>query len=150
MQPSFVETMRGTLKDELGHPHRVEFEVSATGEGLGYFRLEGLARAEPWAEDVKANGTLIISPTMRFIRYRVRFPAAGGEWELKGEKRPKLLAPLTSMTTLPIELVDPKGTLKAWGDMTFSLTDLPGFLASWLPFYRGPRKALEAKLVRAP
>ncbi len=150
MQPSFVETMRGTLKDELGHSHPVQFDVSARGEGAGYFRLEGLARAEPWAQDAKATGTLIISPTLRFIRYRVRFPATGGDWELKGEKRPRLLSPVSSMTTLPIELTDAKGALKAWGDLSFSLTDLPGFLASWLPFSTGARKALEARFQRAP
>lgn len=145
MQPAFVETMSGTLKDELGHAHAVRFEVAAEGEGRGWFRLRGLARVEPWALDVPCEGTLVISPTLRFIRYHVRFAAAGGTWALKGEKRPSLTSPLRSMTHLPIELFDARGALRAWGPMTFSLLDLPSFAASWLPFRTGPRRALVAR-----
>lgn len=146
MPMHFVETMRGTLVDGEGQSHAVSFEVSAEGEGRGRFRLTGLAHAAPWAANAPASGTLVISPTLRFIRYQVRFPAAGATWELRGEKRPTLRAPVASMTTLPVELFDAAGARRATGRMTFALAELPGFLASWLPLVRGPRRRLLARV----
>lgn len=136
MQLSFEETMRGTLRDATGQDHPAAFEVSARGEGKGFFRLEGLVRAAPWAGEAKATGSLHISPRLEFLRYRVRFAGAGGEWELRGEKTPSVWSPLRSMTELPTTLVDPSGAEVAHGTLAFALRDLPQFLSSWRPLRR--------------
>ena len=143
MPLSFVETMQGTLRDESGADVPVAFEVSARGEGGGFFRLAGVVRAAPWAALAPAEGSLHLS--LRFLRYRVRFPAAGGTWELRGEKTPSAWSPLRSMTDLPIALHDAAGAVVARGTLHFHLEDLPRFLSTWLPFTTGAAERVEAE-----
>lgn len=145
LHPSFVETMRGTLRDRDGGLHPVSFEVEARAEGMGRFALAGVVCAPGWAEEASAEGSLEIGPLFRFIRYRVRFPAEGGTWELRGEKSPTPLAPLRSMSTLPVTLADAAGTEVADGTMHFAWTDLPAFAATWLPLWMGPARRLDAR-----
>lgn len=135
MRVQFRETMRGELTDAAGGKGQVEFHVVARGEGRGFFTLEGVGSAPPWAaQECPASGTLIISPLLRFLRYEVRLGAPGGKaWVVHGEKRPSLLAPLHSMTEMPTRLEDEGGKVVAQGAMRFALTDLPDFLRSWLP-----------------
>lgn len=143
MRLSFVETMQGALRDAGGAEHPVAFEVSARGEGRGFFRLAGVVRAAPWAAEAPAEGSLEMG--LRFLRYRVRFPAAGGTWELRGEKTPSPRAPVRSMTLLPVVLRDAGGAEVAWGTLAFDLKDLPRFLLSWLPFLPSAALRLEAR-----
>ena len=131
MPLTFVETMRGTLQDAQGADHPVSFTVTAIAEGSGYFRLAGVATATPWATDAAATGVLVLSP--RFLRYRLRFAAPGGDWTIAGQKLPTLRAPLRSMTVLPVTLTDAMEVERARGNMRFDLRDLPRFAASWIP-----------------
>lgn len=135
MRLSFVETMQGTLLDGDGVAHALAFEVSARGEGQGFFRLSGVVRAAPWAAEAPAEGSLHLGPGLRFIRYRVRFPVADGTWELRGEKTPSPFSPVRSMTELPVSLLDAAGAVVARGTLRFRLSDLPHFLLTWLPFF---------------
>ena len=130
MKISFSETMSGNLTASDGS-HDVSFTVRADDEGRGYFRLSGHATAAPWVSEAPAEGVLLLSP--RFLRYRVSFPGPDGRWVLAGEKRPSLRHPLRSMVTLPIQLTDGHGALRASGDLRFDLADLPRFALSWVP-----------------
>ena len=133
MRIAFKETMRGTLKDEGGAEHPVDFEVVARSEGRGFFALTGVAHAAPWAPECPAVGSLVIAPLLRSIRYQVRLTAADGKaLLLVGEKKPSALSPLGSMTLMPTHLEDDQGTVLARGTMHFDLADLPKFLSSWV------------------
>ncbi len=134
MRIQFRETMAGTLRDESGAEHQVDFQVVAKSEGRGFFTIEGIAHAPPWAGECPAQGALVIGPFLRFIRYTVRLSAADGKtYVIHGEKLPTLLKPMTSMTDMPTRLEDEHGKVLATGSMFFALGDLPDFLSSWLP-----------------
>src|SRR4051812_36000646 len=104
--------MRGTLTRD-GAQHPVEFTVTARAEGLGFFTLDGTAKAAPWAEG-PAHGSLRISlfALERFIRYRLALPNG---FTLEGEKTPSPLSPLRSMTWMPVKLLDAGGATVAQG-----------------------------------
>ena len=133
MRVTFSETMRGTLRRD-GVDRPIEFTVTARAEGLGFFALEGSAKAEGFA-DGPAHGALHLSLLGfdRFIRYRLALP---GGLTLVGEKRPSVLHPLRSMTWMPVKLLDAGGALLAEGEMTFALKELPAFVLSALPVGR--------------
>lgn len=134
MRIQFRETMAGTLRDLGGVERRVDFHVVARSEGGGFFTLEGVGHAAPWAAECPAQGTLAIGAFLRFIRYTVRLSAPGGKtYVIHGEKRPTLFKPLSSMTDMPTRLEDERGEVLATGAMHFDLKDLPDFLSSWLP-----------------
>lgn len=133
MRLSFTETMQGTLRDAAGTDHAASFTVAALGEGKGFFRLTGSVRAGPWASEQQATGSLQLGPGLKFLRYVVRFPCQGGQWELRGEKTPSVWAPLRSMLQMPAVLVDASGVEVARGNLAFALRDLPRFLWTWSP-----------------
>lgn len=134
MRIQFRETMGGTLRDLTGAERQVDFHVVATSEGRGFFTLEGVAHAPPWAAQCPAQGSLAIGPFLRFIRYTVRLSAPGGKtYVIHGEKLPTLFKPLTSMTDMPTRIEDEHGEVLATGALRFDLKDLPDFLSSWLP-----------------
>lgn len=141
MAISFVETMRGSLRDGEGAEHPVEFRVAAAGLG-SELRLRGLIWIPPWVEGGEAEGILSFSLSPPTLGYRLRF--AGG-LALDAQKHPTVLAPLRSMTSMRAVLRDAAGQTLAEGPMRFDLRDLPQFLASWLPFARGQQRALDAE-----
>jgi hypothetical protein len=149
MRIEFRETMGGLLREPGGEERRVDFQVVAKSEGRGFFTLEGIGHAAPWADECPAQGSLVIGPFLRFIRYTVRLSAPGGKtYVLYGEKLPTLFKPLTSMTDMPTRLEDEGGKVLAEGSLAFALTDLPDFLSSWLPLPRpASGKLLQARRV---
>jgi len=148
MPIAFVETMRGTLRDERGVESRVDFHVRASGGARGHFELSGVVHAGPWTEETTAHGTLVISALPASIAYDVRFRADDGRaLRLHGAKRPSLLAPVRSMTVLDVALSDEASRALAHGTMRFDLMELPAFLASWLPLPTRPHRQLDARRV---
>jgi hypothetical protein len=146
MQLSFVETMRGHVKDARGDSFALSFDVSATGGRGGRFALRGLAKARPWAVEAPAQGTLVIAPRERTITYLLRFASDAGEpIVLEAQKRFVLLAPLRSMTLMPVTLSDGAGVVLARGDMSFDLRELLPFLASWLPIAKLQQRRLDVR-----
>ena len=146
MRLSFVETMRGTVRDAHGDVHSFAFDVSAMGNSDGHFALRGLARAPHWAREAAAHGTLIIAPRERTITYAVRFRSdAGDELVLDAQKRFSFLAPVRSMTLMPVTLRAASGEVIARGDMTFDLRELVPFVASWLPLVKTQQKRLDVR-----
>ena len=146
MRLSFVETMRGAVRDARGIAHPICFEVSAEGGGGGRFALRGIAKAPPWAREAAARGTLTIAPRARTITYALRFEAeAGGEVTLEAQKRLSLLAPLRSLTTMPVTVRGPAGEALARGEMSFDLRGIVPFLASWLPAARAQARRLDVR-----
>lgn len=142
MRIRFAETMQGELRTAAGVEAPVSFSVDARSEGVGVFALSGSVQAPPWAEGAPAEGTLTMSVLERSIAYVVRFTAKDGSaMVLEGRKHPSPFAPLQSMTEMPVSLKDAQGTVVASGAMRFDLKDLPGFLASWLPFGRSAGSA---------
>jgi hypothetical protein len=146
MTLSFVETMRGTLRDAAGAEHPVSFEVTASSRGRGRFDLRGVISAPPFAPEAVAEGTLTIAPFLRAITYRLRFQSRDGAMlGLEAEKHPTPTSPLKSMTEMDAELFDAQGRLLAHGRMLFDLADLPRFAASWLPVAREQQKRLDVR-----
>jgi hypothetical protein len=141
MAISFVETMRGSLRDGEGAEHPVEFRVVAAGLG-SELALRGLIWIAPWVEGGEAEGTLSFGLSPPTLGYRLRF--AGG-LTLEAEKHPTVRAPLRSMTSMHALLRDAAGQTLAEGPMRFDLRDLPQFLASWIPFARRQQRALDAE-----
>lgn len=140
MRVSFVETMRGTVRDEAGRSWPVEFEVRAEAADHARFlrdgttRLEGLIRAGEIVPEAACQGSLTLSPLRRRIAYALEFSdAAGAPRTLRGEKRFDPLSPVRSMTVLPVELAERDGRVLARGELRFDLRELLPFLASWLP-----------------
>lgn len=125
----FNETMSGSLRGPDGAVHEISFTVTASDEGRGMFRLTGTTNAAPWVQKAPCSGVVVLRP--RYLRYRVRFAGPGGDWIIAGDKLPRLHAPIRTMTVLPVQVHDATGTLRASGDMRFSLRDLPGFAWSW-------------------
>jgi hypothetical protein len=148
MPIAFVETMRGTLRDERGAERPVDFHVRASGGAGGHFALSGVVHAAPWVDETVATGTLVISVLPASIAYDVQFRAKDGRaLRLHGAKKPSLLAPVRSMTVLDVTLSAGEGLALAQGTMRFDLMDLPGFLASWLPMQTKPHRQLDARRV---
>ncbi|MFZ5446189.1 MAG: hypothetical protein ACOZQL_39745 [Myxococcota bacterium] len=143
METSFVETMRGRLRDAAGRESWVDFQIRTHGVG-GQLTLEGVVHAPPWTTESPCEGTLVISPWPASIAYDVRFRVGGEQYRLHGAKSPSLLHPVRSMTVLPITLSRGEEQL-AQGTMTFDLLDLPQFLASWLPLPTTARRRFEAR-----
>ncbi len=142
MKISFVETMRGTLKDADGVDHPVEFRVNASGGG-GDFTLRGLITLPPWVEGAEASGTLTMSIAPPRLAYRLTF---GDALTLAADKHPTPRSPLRSMTYMETIVRDKTQKTIAEGPMRFDLRELPQFLASWLPFGRRQQRALDADL----
>ncbi len=146
----FCETMRGALAfDGETRERTIEFTVEATAATLrdfassnevslrGTLELQGLASARA------VEGTMRIDPLRDWrIEYRVQFQDdAGKEWRLQGHKTLRALAPVESMTVLPVALEDEEGRVAARGTMRFKLGELPAFLAS---FRVRPRPVVES------
>lgn len=146
MNIAFVETMRGFITPKSGPSTPVDFNVRASGGAGGRFTLTGVVHAGPWIEETTCEGTLHISAIPARLAYDVRFKTADGHaLRLHGAKKPSLLSPIKGMTVLPIALSDEAGTVLAEGEMRFDLTELPGFLASWLPRPSRAHRQLEAR-----
>lgn len=148
MKIAFVETMRGFVTPKTGPSSAVDFNVRASGGERGHFELSGVVHAGPWIDETTCEGTLDISALPPRLAYDVHFKAADGRrLRLHGAKRPSVFSPVSSMTVLPITLSDAQGLVLAEGTMTFDLTELPGFLASWLPRPSKAHRQLEARRV---
>jgi hypothetical protein len=148
MNLSFVETMRGTLRDPQGRESHVDFQLRTLSTGRpGHFAVDGVVHCGPWQAEGPCEGTLTITVRPAAIAYTVRFSAAdGAPLVLTGHKSPSLLSPLRSMTFLPIALKNVEsGAELARGTMHFDLLELPQFLASWLPLPTDPRRRFEAR-----
>jgi|GEM_PF-128745 len=144
MPKSFVETMRGELRDDSGRETPVSFTVEAIGtDRAGVHRVSGVVCAPPWADEAACNGTLTMAAGLRAIHYEVRFVADDGRalW-IDATKHPRASAPFATMTDMPATLRDAEGVALAEGRMQFLTRDLPAFARSWLPFVDGGRKAL--------
>lgn len=145
MQPSFVETMRGTLKAPDGRVTPVDFQIKTSGGAGGRFEARGVVHAPPWTVEAPCEGTLVISVTPPSIAYELHFRGDdGAALVLRGAKSPSVLRPVRSMTVLPISLLEGE-TQRAAGEMYFDLLELPGFLASWLPLPTTPRRRFDAR-----
>jgi hypothetical protein len=145
MKISFVETMRGTLRDADGVEHAVEFRVNASGAG-GEFTLRGRITLPPWVEGGAAEGTLTMSIVPPLLAYRLSF---GDGLTLEADKHPTPLSPLRSMTFMNAIVRDKTQKTIAEGPMRFDIRELPQFLASWLPFGHRQQRALDADLREA-
>ena len=144
MTISFVEAMRGWLRDGSGQEHPVSFEVLAQRRAGGLFEIRGLLSAPPLARDVPAHGTLEMG--IGFIAYHLEFNGADGTpLTLEAMKHPTIFSPLKSMTQMQATVRDAKGATLAEGEMRFALSDLLPFAASWLPGQRDSQKQLEAR-----
>jgi hypothetical protein len=150
MDISFVETMRGKVVDAGGVESPIEFEVKARAPSLwtllrtGRTELSGVVRAPLVCEEAVGRGELVISPTQ--ILYRVHFEGPDGRaYELEGQKRPRLLAPLGTMTRMEVVLRTAEGWVVGLGTMHFDLREVAGFAWSWLPFGRRAQRALDAR-----
>jgi len=148
MKIAFVETMRGFVTPKSGPSVPVDFNVRASGGQGGHFTLTGVVHAGPWVDETTCEGTLDLSVLPARMKYDVQFKTADGrKLRLHGAKRPSPLSPVKSMTVLPIELSDERGELLAQGEMRFDLTELPGFLASWLPRPSRAHRQLDARRI---
>jgi hypothetical protein len=143
MALSFVETMRGWLRGKDGKEFPVSFELVATGVRRGHFEVRGLLAAPPLAAESPARGTLEMG--IGSIAYHLEFTSGGQHLRLDATKHPTLLAPLRSMTRMIATITDESGNAIASGEMRFELTDLPVFLASWLPVSRKGRRVLDTR-----
>ncbi len=131
MAIAFAETMRGWLRAPEGE-QPISFELRASGGAGGRFALAGRLSFPPFALDAPARGELAISP--RRLAYALAFAGDDGRrYRLLAEKRPSLLAPVRSMTSMWAVVRELDGPAVAEGEMRFDLRDLPAFLASWLP-----------------
>lgn len=143
---AFVETMRGELTDAVGVVHPVTFEVHAVGTGGGHHTLSGVVSLPPWTHESSAEGTLVLSLRPRAIAYEIDFVADDGRpMHLSGRKTPSLLAPIQSMTVMPVVVTGADGNAVAEGSMRFDLRELLAFLASWLPRRSAALRRLEAR-----
>jgi hypothetical protein len=105
-----------------------------------------VVHAPPWVAETTGEGTLHLSLVPARIAYDVRFTADDGRaLRLHGEKRPRVLRPVHSMTVLPITLSDEAGLALAEGTLRFDLLELPGFLASWLSPSTLPHRQLQLR-----
>lgn len=113
---SFSETMAGTLEWDRkpGEKHPVRFDVTAHAESTrrhlatGRAALRGTIIVPGLAEGADAEGSIVIRPIgQRIIRYELEFVGDDGKrYELVGQKDIRWLAPLSTFTTLPAELLD--------------------------------------------
>lgn len=148
MRVSFVETMRGELRDAEGQVHPIEFELKTDACWRAFLRdgrteATGLVRASPWAAEAPIRGTLTIDPGAPRIAYALQFDSDEGTLELAGQKVPDWRHPLASMTWLPMTLRSNDQVL-AEGALRFDLRELPQFLFSWLPVGRA-QKTLDVR-----
>ena len=148
MNIAFVETMRGFITPKSGPSTPVDCNVRASGGAGGHFLLTGVVHAGPWVDETTCEGTLDLSVVPARLAYDVRFKTKDGRaLRLHGHKTPSLFSPIKGMTVLPIALSDETGAVLAEGQMRFDLTELPGFLASWLPRPSRAHRQLEARRV---
>ena len=146
MQIAFVETMRGFVTPKSGPSSAVDFNVRASGGAGGRFTLLGVVHAAPWIDETTCEGTLHLSAIPARLTYDVHFKTADGrKLRLHGAKSPSLFSPIKGMTVLLIALSDEWGAVLAAGELRFDLTELPAFLASWLPRQSKAHRQLEAR-----
>lgn len=143
MRVSFVETMRGTLRDADGGSHPAEIELRTDAAWRAFLRdgrteATGLVRAGPWAAEAPLRGTLTIDPRTPRLAYHLEFESGGARYVLAGEKHPDWRRPLETMTRLPVTLRSDQRVV-AEGELRFDLRELPAFLVSWLPLGRAQR-----------
>ena len=101
MKIGFVETMRGTLTHRDGTRTPIEFEVHAHAARLRRFlsdgktELTGILRADPFAREAPARGTLVVD-LPRSMTYAIDFEAGGARFHLSGLKTISVLRPVRS------------------------------------------------------
>jgi hypothetical protein len=140
----FDETMAGTYErvDQPGQRRPLSFSVQARAPSLlrhlrdGRAELRGTIEAPGLVEHGTVTGAITIRPlTRRLIRYELAFRGDDGQdYQLAGQKDISLRHPVKSMTEMPAEIRDSRGTLVARADTTFDLqADLFHFVSSWRP-----------------
>lgn len=145
MKLSFTETMRGEVTDGAGEVHPIAFHIRTAQVAGGLFRIEGIVHADVFGDEAPCQGTLTLSAAPPSIHYALFWSAGDRHYELRGAKSPRPLAPVQSMTILPVTLSHPSGLELASGTMHFGLFELPTFLASWLPVPTRARRQFEAR-----
>lgn len=136
----FTETMRGTWTPLDGSGRRTMWfraEADATS-ALDYARrgrleLSGKMHAEGLADEVPTRGFMEVQPLSRRIGYELEFRGDDGEsYRFVGQKTLKLARLVTSMTTLPGEVLAADGRLVGTARLHFDLkNDLVPFLATF-------------------
>jgi hypothetical protein len=128
----FVETLRGALQ-EGGAEHAIEVELLAEAPSPaallrnGCLAVRGVVRAPRWIAEAPVRGSLRIQPYA--LTYQLFFETRDGRTlELEGLKRPSLLAPVRSMTTLPSVLCTEDPVVVVRGELRFELGKLLPFL----------------------
>jgi hypothetical protein len=139
---SFKETMAGTFT-RVGAPgeRKIQFTVTARADSwLRHLRdrkarLEGTIDMEGVATQRPLRGEILMDPLIkRVIRYEFDFTGDdGAPYRFAGQKDVTIADPVASMTTLPAEVLDGKGSLVAHCLLKFDTRDLPGFLGSFRP-----------------
>lgn len=139
MSVRFIETMTGTLDTPEGErcmsfSCRAESPTIGAMVGWAPLTLEGTASLNGISDEsplLEGSQLEIGLPFHRHLRYQLHFRSVeGNEYRFFGQKTVRLLRPLKTMTTLPGTLFR-DGIEWGHGNLHFSLTDLPGFLASF-------------------
>lgn len=156
MRVSFVETMRGTLTDERGAVTTVEFTLHVEAPSTRAFLFDGrcaargVVKAPGFAPEAPCDGEVVMTRLPPSIGYRLQARGQDGALlTLAGTKQVALTRVLSTMTTLPVELTDERGAVRARGVMTFAIEDLVPFLATFSPLARRPRALVDAARVAA-
>ena len=140
---SFRETLRGTYwrldapLEELALTLSLEARAGDVARFVrdrvwtvtGVIDAQGLATRRP------VEGSILFHlPDERRLPYRVRFEGDdGGRYELSGQKEWLGVAPVASMTTLPVTIYDPRGQELGRGTLRF---DARRDWARWLRSFR--------------
>ena len=129
----FAETMSGTIEwdAEPGKQHPFRFEVEVKNG-----QMDGLIYAPPIADGAHATGTILIRPIVqRIIRYELAFTGKDGKrYEMVGQKDISWRRPITTLTTLPAEILDEDHRRVATCSTRFDYQhDLWSFLRSFRP-----------------
>ncbi len=140
----FAETMSGTLEldDRPGEKHPLQFDLRAHAASTrshladGRAEVRGVISAPPLARSADVEGTLLIRPVgQRVIRYELSFVGDDGKrYELVGQKDIRWRKAITTLTTLPLEVLDEEHRRIATCLTRFDYrNDLWSFLRSFRP-----------------
>jgi hypothetical protein len=140
---SFTQTMTGSywLLDAPAEEGAIAFTMEATAPDVRAFardktwRITGTIDAERLARGRPLDGTLVFRLfDERRIAYRFTFPADDGRrYEVSGQEEWSGLAPVTSLTLLPVSLYDERGDEIGRAMLRF---DLRSDWARWLKSFR--------------
>jgi hypothetical protein len=140
----FRETMAGTWthKGKPGEQRPITFTLRVMADDAvrhardHHARVEGTLEMPGFADEAAVAGTMEIAPfTRKVIRYDLSFVGNDGQpYRLAGQKDIRFTDFVTTMTTLPADVLDARGQAVAHVHVTFDVkADLLPFLASWKP-----------------